>query len=181
MVENRKSNNGLRVRRVVDAPLHEVSGICLRRGRNGRMSRIAVGDRMSKIAWFSLPRSDDGRIDWHTGYIAKLSDPMLPRDDPEIKAVCADGLGRVLLLQKTPPRVELIDPKALNVVASIGGGGSQRNCASVVRPEGVANGATARRAFARRQLRRGPACGVHCIAPAPTLEPIHPANGRHQR
>jgi hypothetical protein len=31
----------------------------------------------------------------------------------------ADGLGRVLLLQETPPRVELIDPKALKVVASI--------------------------------------------------------------
>ena len=37
MVENRKSNdNRLRVRRVIDAPLHEVSGICLRRGRKGR-------------------------------------------------------------------------------------------------------------------------------------------------
>jgi hypothetical protein len=28
---------------------------------------------MSKIAWFSLPGSDDGRIDWHTSDIAKLS------------------------------------------------------------------------------------------------------------
>jgi hypothetical protein len=120
MVENRKSNdNRLRVRRVVDAPLHEVSGICLRRGRNGRMSLIAVGDRMSKIAWFSLPGSDDGRIDWHTSDIAKLSGSMVPQDDPQIEAVCADGLGRVLLLQETPPRVELIDPKALKVVASV--------------------------------------------------------------
>ena len=109
----------LRVRRVVDAPLHEVSGICLRRGRNGRMSLIAVGDRMSKIAWFSLPGSDDGRIDWHTDDIAKLSGSMVPQDDPQIEAVCADGLRRVLLLQETPPRVELIDPKALRVVASI--------------------------------------------------------------
>ena len=120
MVENRKSNdNRLRVRRVIDAPLHEVSGICLRRGRKGRLSLIAVGDRMSKIAWFSLPRSDDGRIDWRTSDIAKLSGSMVPQDDPQIEAVCADGLGRVLLLQETPPRVELIDPKALKVVASI--------------------------------------------------------------
>ena len=37
----------------------------------------------------------------------------------EIEAVCADGLGRLSLLQETPPRVELIDPKALKVVASI--------------------------------------------------------------
>ena len=67
MGETGKSNkNRLRVRRVVDVPLREVSGICLRRGRNGRMSLIAVGDRVAKIAWFSQPRSDGGRIDWHT-------------------------------------------------------------------------------------------------------------------
>ena len=53
-VENGKSKkNRLRVCRVVDVPLHEVSGICLRR-RTGRMSLIPVGDRASKIAWFSL-------------------------------------------------------------------------------------------------------------------------------
>src|SRR5262249_47794913 len=51
--------------------------------------------------------------------IAKLSGSMLPKHDPQIEAVCADGLGRILLLQETPPRVELIDPKALKVVASI--------------------------------------------------------------
>jgi hypothetical protein len=120
MVKNGKANNNrLQVCRMVDVPLHEVSGICLRRGRNGRMSLIAVGDRMSKIAWFSLPGNDDGRIDWHTSDIAELSGSMLPQDDPQIEAVCADGLGRVLLLQETPPRVELIDPKALKVVASI--------------------------------------------------------------
>jgi hypothetical protein len=83
------------------------------------MFLIAVGDRVAKIAWFSQPRSDEGRIDWHTRSIAKLSGSMLPKHDPQIEAVCADGLGRVLLLQETPPRVELIDPKALKVVASI--------------------------------------------------------------
>jgi hypothetical protein len=117
---NRKSNkNKLRVSRVVDVPLHEVSGICLRRGRNGRLSLIAVGDRMAKIAWFSEPRRDGDRIKWHTREIMKLSGSLLPEDDSQIEAVCADGIGRVLLLQETPPRVELIDPKALKVVASI--------------------------------------------------------------
>ena len=120
MVKNGKANNNrLQVCRMIDVPLHEVSGICLRRGRNGRMSLIAVGDRVAKIAWFSLPRSDEGRIDWRTSDIAKLSGSMLPQRDPQIEAVCADGLGRVLLLQETPPHVELIDPKALKVVASI--------------------------------------------------------------
>src|SRR5262245_37738129 len=120
MVKNRKSNkNWLRVRRVVDVPLREVSGICLRRGQNGQMFLIAVGDRVAKIAWFSQPRSDEGRIDWHTRSITKLSGSMLPRHDPQVEAICADGLGRVLLLQETPPRAELIDPKASKVVASI--------------------------------------------------------------
>ena len=116
----KKVNKGrLRVRRVIDVPLHEVSGICLRRSQNGRLSLIAVGDRAAEIAWFSQPRSDEGRIEWHTANLSKLSGSMLPQHDPQIEAVCADGLGRVLLLQETPPRVELIDPKALKVVASI--------------------------------------------------------------
>ena len=105
--------------RVVDVPLREVSGICLHRSRNGRTSLIAVGDRVAKIAWFSQPRSDRGRINWHTKNIAKLSGSTLPKRDSQIEAVCADGLGRILLLQEAPPRVELIDPKALKVAASI--------------------------------------------------------------
>ena len=101
MMKNGKSGkNRLRVRRVVDMPLREVSGICLRRGRNGRMFLIAVGDRVAKVAWFSEPRSDGGRIEWHTSNIAKLSGSTLPKHDPQIEAVCADGLGRVLLLQE---------------------------------------------------------------------------------
>jgi hypothetical protein len=83
------------------------------------MFLIAVGDRAAKIAWFSQPRSEGGRIDWHTKNVAKLSGSMLARRNSQIEAVCADGLGRVLLLQETPPRVELIDPRALTVVASI--------------------------------------------------------------
>jgi len=55
------------------------------------MFLIAVGDRVAKIAWFSQPRSDGGRIDWHTSNIAKLSGSMLPKHDPQIEAVCADG------------------------------------------------------------------------------------------
>jgi hypothetical protein len=94
---NRKSNkNRLRVSRVVDVPLNEVSGICLRRTRNGRVSLIAVGDRMAKIAWFSQPRSDGGRIDWHTRKIAKLSAQarcfrsMTPRSRPSALMVSGE-------------------------------------------------------------------------------------------
>jgi hypothetical protein len=120
MAENGKSNkNRLRVRRVVDVPLNEVSAISSRRSRSGQMFLIAAGDRVAKIAWFSQPRSDEGRIDWHTSNIAKLSGTMLPEHHPQIEAICADGLGRVLLLQEAPPRVELIDTKASKVVASI--------------------------------------------------------------
>jgi hypothetical protein len=120
MAKNGKPNkNRLRVSRVVDVPLQEVSGICSRRSRNGARLLIAVGDRAAKIAWFALPGSDDDQIDWHTSSIAKLSASMLPEHDPQIEAVCADGLGRILLLQESPPRVELIDPEASRALALI--------------------------------------------------------------
>ena len=115
----KSSKRRLRVRRMIDVPLREVSGICLRRIQNGRVSLVAVSDRVARIAWFSLPRIDRGRIDWHTSNIAKLPGSMLPKRHPQIEAVCADGLGRVLLLQETPPRAELIDAKTSKVVASI--------------------------------------------------------------
>ena len=119
MIRNVNSKGRLQVRRVVDVPLREVSGICLRRRRNGRMSLIAVGDHAAKVAWFSLSRSDEGRISWHTSNIAKLSGSLLPKRDSQIEAVCADGQGRIALLQETPSRVELVDPNACKVVASI--------------------------------------------------------------
>jgi hypothetical protein len=50
---------------------------------------------------------------------AKLAGSELPKHDPQIEAVCANGAGRILLLQETPSRVELIDPRASKVVASI--------------------------------------------------------------
>ena len=119
MIRNVNSKGRLQVRRVVDVPLREVSGICLRRSRNGRRSLIAVGDHAAKVAWFSLSRSDEGRISWHTSNIAKLSGSLLPKRDSQIEAVCADGQGRIALLQETPSRVELVDPNACKVVASI--------------------------------------------------------------
>jgi hypothetical protein len=109
----------LRVSRVVDVPLREVSGICLRRGRNRRISLIAVGDRVAKLAWFTQPRKDTDEINWHTAGIKQLVGSELPRNHPQIEAICADGGGRILLLQETPPRVEVIDPEASRVVASI--------------------------------------------------------------
>ncbi len=115
----KKSKNLLQVHRVVDVPLREVSGICLRRSRTGRRSLVAVGDHAAKVAWFSLPRADEGKINWRTINIAKLSGSLLPKRGSQIEAICADGLGRVALLQETPPRVELIDPRAPSVVASI--------------------------------------------------------------
>src|SRR5215469_12939870 len=109
----------LRVRRVVHLPLREVSGICLGRSDNGQMFLIAVGDRAAKIAWLSLSGSEEVQIDWHIRSITKLPGSKLPKHNPQIEAVCADGGGRILLLQETPPSVELIDPEALEAVASI--------------------------------------------------------------
>jgi hypothetical protein len=112
-------NKKLRALRWVDVPLREVSGICLRRGRKGQKFLVAVGDREAKIAWFPLSGSEEASVDWRTSDISSRHGSALPTDDPQIEAVCADGVGRVLLLQETPARVEVIDPEAQEVVASI--------------------------------------------------------------
>jgi hypothetical protein len=110
---------GLHVCRVVDVPLQEVSGICLSRGRNRRPLLIAVGDRLAKVAWFVEPGRDGGEISWHTAGIKRLVGSRLPKKNPQIEAICADGAGRIVVLQETPPRVEVIDPESSRVVASI--------------------------------------------------------------
>jgi hypothetical protein len=107
----------LRVRRVIDVPLREVSGICLRRGAGGDLSLVAIGDRVAVAAWFVQPGDDLAALDWQTAGIARIEGTRLPEDDPDIEAVCADGAGRILLLQETPPRAELIDPGARRVLA----------------------------------------------------------------
>jgi hypothetical protein len=114
-----KTGNRLKVFRVVDVPLEEVSGICLRRGPAGELSLVAIGDRVAVAAWFVQPKDDMASLDWHTADVARLEGTRLPADSPDIEAVCADGSGRILLLQETPPRAELIDPQARRVVASV--------------------------------------------------------------
>jgi hypothetical protein len=108
----------LKVRRTVDVPLAEVSGVCLRRDR-GRMSLVAIGDSVSIAATVVLPRSDEGPLEWRTEDLGRFPGSRLPKRDPQIEAVCADGAGRILLLQEAPPRVELVDLRARRVVASL--------------------------------------------------------------
>lgn len=115
-----KTKNGrLRVERVVDVPLREVSGICVKRGRNRQTSLVAVGDHAAHLALASLSGKQNGTLDWHIADLTRLSGSDLPESDPQIEAVCADGAGRVLLLQEVPPRAELVDLRASRVVASI--------------------------------------------------------------
>jgi hypothetical protein len=109
----------LRARRIVDVPLEEVSGVCLRRDAGGKLTLVAVGDRANTAAWARLPRRDSGAIDWNIYDIGRVQGSRLPRRHPQIEAVCADGKGHVLFLQESPARVELIDPIAARVLASV--------------------------------------------------------------
>ncbi len=115
---NQTKNGRLGVHRVVDVPLREVSGVCLQRGQRGEMSLVAIGDRVAVVAWVLL-RDDAETLDWRTADITRLEGSRMPRHDPQIEVVCADGAGRVLLLQEAPPRAELVDLTASRVVASI--------------------------------------------------------------
>ena len=109
----------LRAQRVIDLPLREVSGICLRRGRQREMWLIAVGDRAAKVASLSLPSADSWAPGWQITNVSKFPGSNIPKDDPQIEAICADGTGRILLLQEEPPRVELLDLELSRAVASI--------------------------------------------------------------
>jgi hypothetical protein len=82
------------------------------------MSLIAVGDRASTVAWAFLT-DGDAELDWHSIDISRLPASSLPAKDSQIEAVCADGAGRVLLLQEAPPRAELVDIGTSRAIASI--------------------------------------------------------------
>jgi hypothetical protein len=109
----------LTVARTEDVPLEEVSGICLHRGRGGAMQVVAIGDRAAAAAWTTVPDEPGGALAWQTAPLTGLSGTRLPADDAQIEAICADGVGRVLLLQESPARVELVDPPAGRVIAGI--------------------------------------------------------------
>jgi hypothetical protein len=114
-----KRHERLHAYRVMDVPLREVSGVCLRRGPGGELTLLALGDRAAVAVWFEQPHDDLAALEWQRTDLAQIEGTRLPKDDPQIEAVCADGAGRVLLLQESPPRTELIDPLARRVVASI--------------------------------------------------------------
>jgi hypothetical protein len=109
----------LSVLRTDDVPLLEVSGLCLRREAGGDMALVAFGDRTSIAAWVELPSDDRGAYEWKTLDLAGVEGSLIPRDDPQVEAVCADGAGRILILQESPPRVELLDWAAQRVVTRI--------------------------------------------------------------
>jgi hypothetical protein len=109
----------LRATRVADIPLKEVSGICLWRERDGQMALVAIGDRVAHAAWAPLAGDDQAELSWEIASIDGLEGTRLPLHDPQIEAVCADGEGRVLLLQETPARAELVDHARRVVVTSI--------------------------------------------------------------
>ena len=119
MPRRRRAEPELAVLRTVDVPLEEVSGVCLRREIHGDMALVAFGDRTSMAAWVDLPSDDGGEYRWQTVDLADVEGSLIPRDDPQVEAVCADGAGLILILQESPPRVELLDWQGHRVVARI--------------------------------------------------------------
>lgn len=117
--KNKAQSQPLHVIHTLDVPLKEVSGICLRRDRNGEMSLVAVGDRAASLAILDLQHVELESPEWRTVDIGTFAGSKLPVDDPQIEAVCADGAGHVLLLQESPPRAELLDLHEMRTIASI--------------------------------------------------------------
>jgi hypothetical protein len=109
----------LQVLRRADVPLPETSGLCLRREADGSTTLLAIGDREATIAWCRLPHDVDGPLSWATADLTGADGTALPAHDPQLEAIASDGAGRVLLLQESPPRCELIDPPSVEVIARI--------------------------------------------------------------
>ena len=84
-----------------------------RRAATWRWSRSAIGPRSRPGS--SCPSDDAGAYVWKTVDLADVKGSLIPRDDPQVEAVCADGAGRILILQESPPRVELLDWAARTV------------------------------------------------------------------
>jgi hypothetical protein len=108
----------LRPQRVIDIPLEEVSGITVDRSRKDRVSLLAIGDRVAVGARLSLADADRADPSWELAPIERLAGTRLPRRNPQVEAIAVDGAGRVLLLQESPARAELIDLRAARVVSS---------------------------------------------------------------
>jgi hypothetical protein len=80
---------------------------------------VATGDHTAVVAWATVPDEPGWGLRWQTGSLRGLRGSKLPKKNPQLEAVCADGAGRMLLLQESPARVELVDPRAGRVAASI--------------------------------------------------------------
>jgi hypothetical protein len=81
---------------------------------------MAIGDRDARLARVRLTRQQPQKLDWDYIDIASLPGSKMPASDPQIEAICTDGTGRVLLLQESPARAELVDliEEGAGVVAS---------------------------------------------------------------
>ena len=119
MAKPKDKPHPLSVQRTEHVPIVEVSGVCLRRGDEGSMTLIAIGDRSAVAAWVALPEDDDDPWEWSEVDITKVEGSALPMQNPQLEAVCADGAGRVLLLQEAPARAELLDWADERVSATI--------------------------------------------------------------
>jgi hypothetical protein len=106
---HKPKRGSLTVERRASVDLHEVSGICLRRGLKGEMWLMAIGDRHARLARARLSRRQAQELDWEYIDISALPGSKMPATDPQIEAICTDGTGRLLLLQESPPRAELVD------------------------------------------------------------------------
>jgi hypothetical protein len=106
----------LTVARTTDIPLTEVSGLTIHRDAGGEVL-LAIGDHNGRLARTRLTPVQPGPVGgWD---VVDLSAMGAAGDIPlaQIEAVCADGSGRLVLMQEEPPRIVVVDPGDNSLVA----------------------------------------------------------------
>ncbi len=104
------------VARTADIPLVEVSGLAVHRDGEGEVL-LAVGDRHGSYARARLsPDLPANSGDWEVVDLDETAG-RAGASLEQLEAVCADGSGRLVLMQEEPARLVVIDPGGTALVA----------------------------------------------------------------
>ncbi len=114
---NPMSKNDLKIERILDIPIREVSGLCLYRPPDGRVLLAAIGDTTAELAWTRLEAG--GEVDWQVLDLATIEGMPARKPSSQFEAIATEAGGRGLILREYPASVLVLDIQAPALVMTI--------------------------------------------------------------